>query len=676
MADQVNRLLEAMIPELQEYRRLELFNAAELDSIVKQRTAFEYRLQRRIPIKRDYLLYIRYELNLDALRRKRKKRLPASSSSSSPASSSSVSDYACVSRVCFIFERCLRRFHTDRELWLQYVAFLQSCGSYRLLGRVLPRAHLLHPRCTALWICHAQQCVEQEGDAAAMRVVMQRGLRLCGDDDGGILWLRFFGFEIEFIAKVMERKRVLGINLKQPEDSEAGQLDLRYSAGEERAAAAAAGGEDGAALSQLDDAVLNAVLPLVILKNAIATRESRDRRFLISRKKRKRSDAASLAQAAAAALGSSSSSLSASLPFRLAFLSLIPAPSNPRFSPAAFPSRSASALLSSFHHHNAQSYRRPVSFASLLSFLFSSLEADFPTAAEAWEAIAEREGEEGGWAAWQRGLEKGGEQVLTGCLLWLMRKAEQGGKENDWVEEKLRALTQRLTAEPSQHDEQTTLTAVEALLRLSQPAQAVKLLRAAASASHSVDVWMQLLRLSPQQEQQALYAEAMQAVKQEQRHRVAVEQLQALMLDSTAGTEALLSCFHSALLSTSSHPAVLSLYLSWLSQQIVSSSSFSVQRARQLYRGNVLLKAESCLLLIQWEQQWLELEGSDVLKSVRELWERVVRERGGQLETWQDWLQQERQRGELEFANVLLSRARRQLGEERTALLLQRETTS
>jgi hypothetical protein len=47
----------------------------EINKIVKQRTNFEYRLKRRGAKKVDYLRYIEYEMNLDALRVKRKTRL-------------------------------------------------------------------------------------------------------------------------------------------------------------------------------------------------------------------------------------------------------------------------------------------------------------------------------------------------------------------------------------------------------------------------------------------------------------------------------------------------------------------------------------------------------------------------------------------------------------------------
>lgn len=42
---------------------------------MKKRTAFETNLIRRIPLKVDFLRYAAYEMNLEALRRKRVERL-------------------------------------------------------------------------------------------------------------------------------------------------------------------------------------------------------------------------------------------------------------------------------------------------------------------------------------------------------------------------------------------------------------------------------------------------------------------------------------------------------------------------------------------------------------------------------------------------------------------------
>jgi len=106
---------------------------AEAKAVIKRRTHFEYALKRRIPRKADFLRYVEYELNLEALRRRRKARLGTTTSGTS------ISDHAGVRRVHFIFDRALRKFGGDVRLWLQYFDFAQRAGSTHALGRLLAR---------------------------------------------------------------------------------------------------------------------------------------------------------------------------------------------------------------------------------------------------------------------------------------------------------------------------------------------------------------------------------------------------------------------------------------------------------------------------------------------------------------------------------------------------------
>ncbi|KAL0398783.1 UNVERIFIED_CONTAM: hypothetical protein Sradi_2221600 [Sesamum radiatum] len=73
MADVVQFKLERMLNELDDLERRGLFSRREIAEIVKKRRKFEYRLKRPSPLKEDFLAYIDYEKQLDALRRLRKK---------------------------------------------------------------------------------------------------------------------------------------------------------------------------------------------------------------------------------------------------------------------------------------------------------------------------------------------------------------------------------------------------------------------------------------------------------------------------------------------------------------------------------------------------------------------------------------------------------------------------
>lgn len=75
MADVVQYRLEKMIPELDDLEKRGLFSKSEIREIVKKRRDFEYRLKRPSTIKEDYLRYIEYEKQLEALRKLRKKEI-------------------------------------------------------------------------------------------------------------------------------------------------------------------------------------------------------------------------------------------------------------------------------------------------------------------------------------------------------------------------------------------------------------------------------------------------------------------------------------------------------------------------------------------------------------------------------------------------------------------------
>ncbi|KAL6992781.1 hypothetical protein U1Q18_010896, partial [Sarracenia purpurea var. burkii] len=73
MADVVQFKLKRMVDELNDLERRGLFSCRKIAEIVKRRRKFEYKLKCPSPLKEDFLTYIEYEKNLDALRLLRKK---------------------------------------------------------------------------------------------------------------------------------------------------------------------------------------------------------------------------------------------------------------------------------------------------------------------------------------------------------------------------------------------------------------------------------------------------------------------------------------------------------------------------------------------------------------------------------------------------------------------------
>jgi hypothetical protein len=71
MAEQVQSILERMVPLLKDLRSRGIFTDAEVRKIVERRRRSEYALQRRggAALLSDYLRYIEDEVNLERLRR-------------------------------------------------------------------------------------------------------------------------------------------------------------------------------------------------------------------------------------------------------------------------------------------------------------------------------------------------------------------------------------------------------------------------------------------------------------------------------------------------------------------------------------------------------------------------------------------------------------------------------
>lgn len=202
MADIVNENMERMVPELEDLMEKGLFSEKEVQSIVKRRRHFEYRMQNRAVDKRDVLQYITYEFNLELLRRKRKDRMGLHKKSSS--------DYAGIRRIHSLFTKALKKFKDDIRLWLQYADFCTRTGSVRTLGRLFPKAIQLHPRNVGLWIHSASFEISCNKNYDAARKLLQRGLRVNKKSER--LWLEYFRMELLFLQRLALRREALGID--------------------------------------------------------------------------------------------------------------------------------------------------------------------------------------------------------------------------------------------------------------------------------------------------------------------------------------------------------------------------------------------------------------------------------------------------------------------------------
>jgi U3 small nucleolar RNA-associated protein 6 len=205
-SDKARFYLERYAPELNEAERKGIFTHAEIQAIAAKRSDFEHLLNSRGGSRpADFARYAEYEINLDALRKKRCRRLGINS----------MKGYSGQRTVFFILDRGTKKFPGDLALWMQFIRFCQREKAHKKLAKVLTGALRLHPRHYGLWVLAAKWYAEEQGDVQAARGYMQRGLRFCQDKVE--LWLEYVKLEMVYLAKLAARRKVLGLDEERKE---------------------------------------------------------------------------------------------------------------------------------------------------------------------------------------------------------------------------------------------------------------------------------------------------------------------------------------------------------------------------------------------------------------------------------------------------------------------------
>ncbi len=185
---------------------------AEVKSIIKKRTDFEYTLKRRQLETADFSAYLQYEINLDKLHISRTKRLESSNTKEKIGALRSIKA-AFIRHISYIFERAVRRFSDELSLWEDYIAFLKAKQSNNILNTVFGRALALHPKAENFWLQAAMHELEVNGNSHAARVLLQRAIR--ANKSSKIIWLKYFELELWNAVRVVERQKGLDLEVTQ-----------------------------------------------------------------------------------------------------------------------------------------------------------------------------------------------------------------------------------------------------------------------------------------------------------------------------------------------------------------------------------------------------------------------------------------------------------------------------
>lgn len=204
-SDKARFYLEQYVPELRSYEAKGIFTRDEIASITSKRSNFEHILNARGSTPADYARYATYELNLDALRKKRCKRLGVKAKNAFNGQRT----------IFFVLDRATKKFPGDMSLWMQYINFCKKEKANKKLANVFTRVLRLHPRSYGLWVLAAKHYAETQGDMGTARSYMQRGLRFCKDEKS--LYMEYAKLEMVYLAKIAARRRILGLDEKREE---------------------------------------------------------------------------------------------------------------------------------------------------------------------------------------------------------------------------------------------------------------------------------------------------------------------------------------------------------------------------------------------------------------------------------------------------------------------------
>ncbi|OAK99943.1 hypothetical protein IQ06DRAFT_222746 [Phaeosphaeriaceae sp. SRC1lsM3a] len=266
-SDKARFFLEQSATELNELERKKIFTRTnslqeEISSIAKKRSDFEHIVNARGSHPSDYLRYIEFEKNVDALRRKRIKRLGVRYKGAGQRT------------IYFLYNRATRKFSGDLTLWMQYIDFARKDKAYKRLNDIFTSVARLHPTKPEIWVHAANYFMDTQADITNARSYMQRGLRFCKNSE--YLWVEYAKLETIYVGKIAGRRKILGLDVdhtktQTEDDGDVDMIALPHVTAEDiNPSLKQDDGVDEVALQNLASApVLTGAIPLAVFESAM-----------------------------------------------------------------------------------------------------------------------------------------------------------------------------------------------------------------------------------------------------------------------------------------------------------------------------------------------------------------------------------------------------------------------
>ncbi|XP_045766401.1 U3 small nucleolar RNA-associated protein 6 homolog [Maniola jurtina] len=187
MAEQVNQRIEGMINELEQMKRTNLYTDDEIRELSRKRKEFEYRIQRRMKEKDDFVQYIAFELALleDISLRRRQAKL---------SEKKKDIEYAIAKRLNKVFKQFIFRYQNDVAIYFEYIKFCQSVGFVYAVSAIINQMLQMHGDKPKMWQMVSMWESKEQKNLENARNFLLKGIHRHPESE--ILYLDLFEIEL------------------------------------------------------------------------------------------------------------------------------------------------------------------------------------------------------------------------------------------------------------------------------------------------------------------------------------------------------------------------------------------------------------------------------------------------------------------------------------------------
>jgi len=203
MADRVEYTMERMLNDLITLEKKEILTRKEVKDILQKRRDYEYRMQSKAVIDIDFLEAIAYEKELN----KKIKRTLKARKDENKIVKISTAEFAVLRRIMMLYDRLLARYKSRKDIFKRYIKFLINEKAYKKLSSVIATYLATNGEDAEVWRIAAYVEYEINGNSETARKLFLKALQTITQDEN--LWSYYLKFELEFMSKIKERKKIL-----------------------------------------------------------------------------------------------------------------------------------------------------------------------------------------------------------------------------------------------------------------------------------------------------------------------------------------------------------------------------------------------------------------------------------------------------------------------------------